>query len=225
MWKYPRPDTWQAFEQILVDWVQHTLRDTAADRYGRSGQRQNGIDILARDWRNATAGIAPKVWAVQAKHYEETLLTSGDAQLDLTKAISHSPRPDVFVLATTTQRDTRLQDWAITASGGVHPTRVEVWFWEGLVEQFLKETWFRDKYLAAFWERRVPHQLPNPPADFTGRDSEIAELVVRADSGMNILVLSGMGGVGKTALGLAFAEKLVERYPNGQIRIDLRGTE
>ena len=224
MWKYPRPQTWQAFEQILADWVQNALEDTAADRYGRAGQRQNGIDILARNWRQAPPGTTPQIWAIQAKHYDQAKVSPSDAHLELTKALSHSPRPDVFVLATTGERDARLQDWAIAASKDLSPTRVEVWFWDGLVEQCLKESWFRDKYLTAFWASRIPHQLPSPPADFTGRDSEISEAVMRLEGGVNTVVLSGMGGVGKTAAGLAIAHRIAARYPDGQVRIDLRGT-
>ena len=34
-----------------------------------------------------------------------------------------------------------------------------------------------------------------------------------------------MGGIGKTALAYALAEKLTERYPDGQILVELRGTD
>jgi tetratricopeptide (TPR) repeat protein len=68
------------------------------------------------------------------------------------------------------------------------------------------------------------HQLPPPPADFTGREAEIAELLVALeDASLSISGLQGMGGVGKTALALKLAEKIVERYPDGQFYLDLRG--
>jgi tetratricopeptide (TPR) repeat protein len=68
------------------------------------------------------------------------------------------------------------------------------------------------------------HQLPPPPADFTGREAEIAELLVALeDASLSISGLQGMGGVGKTVLALKLAEKIEERYPDGQFYLDLRG--
>jgi tetratricopeptide (TPR) repeat protein len=68
------------------------------------------------------------------------------------------------------------------------------------------------------------HQLPPPPADFTGREAEIEELLTALeDASLSISGLQGMGGVGKTALALKLAEKIKERYPDGQFYLDLLG--
>jgi hypothetical protein len=68
------------------------------------------------------------------------------------------------------------------------------------------------------------HQLPPPPADFTGREAEIAELLAALENAsLTISGLQGMGGVGKTALALKLAEKIKERYPDGQFYLDLLG--
>jgi tetratricopeptide (TPR) repeat protein len=68
------------------------------------------------------------------------------------------------------------------------------------------------------------HQLPPPPADFTGRDAEIGEMLAAfEDASLSISGLQGMGGVGKTALALKLADKIKERYPDGQFYIDLLG--
>lgn len=69
----------------------------------------------------------------------------------------------------------------------------------------------------------VPH-LPAPPRDFTGRDEELQDLLAGFDRGATITGLRGMGGIGKTALAYALAEKLADRYPDGQILVELRGT-
>ncbi|HUI66202.1 MAG TPA: tetratricopeptide repeat protein [Bacteroidota bacterium] len=70
------------------------------------------------------------------------------------------------------------------------------------------------------------HQLPPPPGDFTGRTKVIETLVenVRFES-VDIVGLFGMGGIGKTAIGLKLAEELTPRYPDAQVYVDLRGAD
>lgn len=72
---------------------------------------------------------------------------------------------------------------------------------------------------------RSLHQLPPPPADFTGREVQITELLKGFDShkGATISGWTGMGGIGKTALGLVVANQLKEKYPDAQIFLDLKG--
>ncbi|MSP12240.1 MAG: ATP-binding protein, partial [Chloroflexi bacterium] len=70
------------------------------------------------------------------------------------------------------------------------------------------------------------HQLPAPPADFTGREAQLAELRTHlgAQSAAQGALISGMGGCGKTALALQLAQELAPRYPDAQFLLDLKGT-
>jgi Effector-associated domain 10 len=68
------------------------------------------------------------------------------------------------------------------------------------------------------------HQVPPPPADFTGRADEQRELLAAIEQGgVTISGLQGMGGIGKTALALKLVEQLKPRYPDAQIYLDLKG--
>jgi tetratricopeptide (TPR) repeat protein len=68
------------------------------------------------------------------------------------------------------------------------------------------------------------HQLPTPPADFTGRKDELKELLEAVNTGgIPISGLQGLGGVGKTALALKLAEQLKPDYPDAQFYLDLKG--
>lgn len=70
----------------------------------------------------------------------------------------------------------------------------------------------------------IPRQLGPPPANFTGRTAERAELTRILDTrgdGPTIAVISGPGGVGKSALALRWLHDVVDRYPDGQLYVDL----
>ncbi|GHH78668.1 hypothetical protein GCM10018793_29750 [Streptomyces sulfonofaciens] len=67
----------------------------------------------------------------------------------------------------------------------------------------------------------VPGQLPAPVADFTGRAQERARLrqtllEARRDR-MPVAVVSGLPGVGKTALAVRVAQDLRAEFPDGQL--------
>jgi tetratricopeptide (TPR) repeat protein len=75
-----------------------------------------------------------------------------------------------------------------------------------------------------------PAQLPPDVADFTGRDEQLAQLLKllrpgSPDHAVVITALAGMAGVGKTALAVHAAHRLRERFPDGQLYVDLRGAD
>ena len=75
----------------------------------------------------------------------------------------------------------------------------------------------------------VPAQLPATVPGFTGRGAEIERLdeilahLDREPIGVTVVVLSGMPGVGKTALAAYWAHRVRDRFPDGQLYINLRG--
>jgi len=81
-------------------------------------------------------------------------------------------------------------------------------------------------FLTTINDRSSLHQLPQPPADFIGREQELKKVLKNLDkmSGAAISGLIGMGGTGKTALGLVIAHSLIEKYPEAQFFLDMRGT-
>jgi DNA-binding SARP family transcriptional activator len=76
----------------------------------------------------------------------------------------------------------------------------------------------------------LPRQLPTDVASFTGRRPELALLDAAlfgepragADASRTVVV-SGMPGVGKTALAVRWANRSADRYPDGVVFLDLQG--
>ncbi len=77
---------------------------------------------------------------------------------------------------------------------------------------------------------QVPRQLPAAPRCFTGRHAELAVLSalmerdLRETSGVVIAALTGMAGIGKTALAVYWAHRVADRFPDGQLFVNLRGS-
>jgi DNA-binding SARP family transcriptional activator/tetratricopeptide (TPR) repeat protein/DNA-binding XRE family transcriptional regulator len=75
----------------------------------------------------------------------------------------------------------------------------------------------------------VPAELPLDVFGFVGREPELAKLDRIAEAGaaqptaVLIAVISGTAGVGKSALAVHWAHQVADRFPDGQLYLNLRG--
>ncbi|MEV0678750.1 BTAD domain-containing putative transcriptional regulator [Actinosynnema sp. NPDC050436] len=99
------------------------------------------------------------------------------------------------------------------------------------LQQLFQQVLTADPALAAPAAERVPvpRHLPAPPRLFTGRTRELAHLTAalddRAEAGGAVVIsaLAGAGGIGKTWLALTWAHRHLDRFPDGQLFVDLHG--
>jgi len=75
----------------------------------------------------------------------------------------------------------------------------------------------------------VPRQLPAPVRHFTGRTAELAVLdallteATVAGAPVVISAIAGTAGIGKTTLAVHWAHRVADRFPDGQLYVNLRG--
>ncbi|HKT01196.1 MAG TPA: BTAD domain-containing putative transcriptional regulator [Rugosimonospora sp.] len=78
-------------------------------------------------------------------------------------------------------------------------------------------------------EPTVPRQLPPRVRHFAGRAAELRHLTALAEAatqpGASVVIatISGTAGVGKTALAVRWAHQNTDRFPDGQMYVNLRG--
>lgn len=73
-----------------------------------------------------------------------------------------------------------------------------------------------------------PRQLPPDIGDFTGRDTEAADVIAalrNARGSLPIAAIVGRGGTGKTALAVRTSHRLRQWFPDGQLYANLRGPQ
>lgn len=82
------------------------------------------------------------------------------------------------------------------------------------------------------WYRQTPpRQLPPDTPGFVGRDDELGRIrrlltgPGRVDDVPPVIVITGPGGIGKSALAVRAAHVIHDRYPDGQLFVPLRGAD
>ncbi len=68
----------------------------------------------------------------------------------------------------------------------------------------------------------IPRELPADIIDFAGRATEMGTLDQLAHTASPVIIV-GSAGVGKTALAVHWAHAATQRYPHGQVYLNLRG--
>lgn len=103
----PRPKHWQAFEDLCQALFKAVWNDPLAQKNGRGGQPQNGVDVWA-----AVDGNRSRFQGVQCKGKDEALgasVTKTELLGELAKADKFTPSLEHWVLATTAPADGELQ--------------------------------------------------------------------------------------------------------------------
>ncbi|WPL57933.1 restriction endonuclease [Qipengyuania profunda] len=105
---YAPPRSWEQFEELCADTFQDEFGDVSLVRNGRAGQRQHGVDIVARAGSLWPVGIQCKrksVWPVKQ-------VTCRELEEEVTKARDFEPPLRSFILVSSAPDDAALQERA-----------------------------------------------------------------------------------------------------------------
>lgn len=103
--EYAPPKTWEHFEELCADLFQVMWGDPNLVRHGRSGQAQNGVDIVARQGSLYPVGLQCKrraQWPVKK-------LTTKEIDDEVKEAKSFTPKLQKFYILTTAPDDALIQ--------------------------------------------------------------------------------------------------------------------
>ena len=126
----PRPKSWDEFEDIVWDIYTRLWNDPHADRYGRNGQPQHGVDIVGRP-----KYLDRRLAGVQCKRYAVGSLTRRIIKAEVLKAEKFRGPLAEYTIATTEARDENLQSFVLQLceermAQGRFPVYLD--FWESI---------------------------------------------------------------------------------------------
>ncbi|SDF34050.1 DNA-binding transcriptional activator of the SARP family [Lentzea fradiae] len=167
-------------------------------------------------------------WAVrQRAEFAQELLTARldhlDARLD--EGVHAELVPELRALADRRPLDERVAAQLIRALHGCGRTTEAVEHFLRVRGRLADELGAEPSRALSSLYRRLrptsaPRQLPAPPKPFTGRAVELAAL---DQAPRGVVVITGTGGVGKTSLAVHWAHQAAERFPDGQLYVNLHG--
>src|SRR6266496_5003033 len=163
----PKPKSWDEFEDIVWELYARKWQDSHAQRYGRHGQSQNGIDIYGQI-KGSDSYIA-----IQCKRYDDNTLTVAKVEKEIARAASFSSPISEYIIATTTSRDKVIQDFVRETNKGRKQDNqflVRTMFWEDLCA-LLTEPNNRDLLVKYYSEWQRVFNSVQPKSDTNLTDS------------------------------------------------------
>ncbi|WP_339496051.1 hypothetical protein [Pseudomonas sp. RA_105y_Pfl2_P56] len=132
------PAYWQDFERLTLDIAKSKWKDDYAERNGRQGQAQAGVDVYGYNYvQQEHTGIQCKkrTWKTKpgADAPSNTLSISEiDEEIKLAKGFA--PELKRFIISTTGQRDADLQEYVRKINEKSNGFAVSLMFWEDYVD-------------------------------------------------------------------------------------------
>ncbi|MGY4426343.1 hypothetical protein ACVWY2_008792 [Bradyrhizobium sp. JR6.1] len=153
------PPSWDKFEEICADLFSRIWKDNQVVRYGRTGQRQHGVDIYGKD-SEADAGVQCK----GKRDWPPTKLTIPEIDnAEIQEAKKFDPPLRTYIFATTADNDVYITDHvnAVSAKQAEQGLfRVTVFGWKELTRRLYDYPELLEKHFSIYTLRQMKRELP-----------------------------------------------------------------
>ncbi|HYG63739.1 MAG TPA: NB-ARC domain-containing protein [Thermoanaerobaculia bacterium] len=204
---------WQDFEDLCLDLWRRLWNDPDAQKHGRQGQPQAGVDVYGRP-------EGGREWAgVQCKRLEENL-TPKVIEEEVEKARTFEPALSRFIIATTARSDVHCQEAARKITDAGFP--VTVVSWDEICHHLEDHPDLLRKYFPALIDPAPTGYrcMAIRPEGFVEREELDQIRDILCGSGASAVgitsALRGAGGFGKTTLAQALChdDRVRAAYPD-----------
>jgi hypothetical protein len=172
------PESWDAFEAICADLFALEWDYPEAVRYGRTGQRQNGVDIYGKE-HGDDVGAQCK----GKRNWPPTKLTTTEIDDEVAKAREFNPKLKKYFIVTTADNDVHLIDHAnaITAQhAGTGEFSVHVYGWGELIRRIRKYPEILNTHFGVYSLQKVRDDIRAVPNAVIGGVMELLQPVIAA---------------------------------------------
>lgn len=147
------PVNWQDFERLTLDIAKAQWKDDYAERHGRQGQAQAGVDVYGY---NAASRESTGIQCKKKNRSEvpSKKLTAAEIDTEVEAAKLFYPELNRFIIATTGPRDANLQAHVRGINQSNLPFKVSLMFWEDYQEYLNNHTELMYRYYKEVLEYR-----------------------------------------------------------------------
>lgn len=150
------PANWQDFERLTLDYARKAWEDDYAERHGRQGQAQAGVDVFGFN-RSACEETGIQCKKKQNFASPSKQLTTAEIDAEISAAKGFMPKLDRFVIATTGPRDSNLQAHVRALNAAGQPFKVSLMFWEDFQDFLNNHTDLMYRYYKEVLEYRASY--------------------------------------------------------------------
>jgi len=139
--KIDPPNNWAVFEEMIADIFTKEWGDISVVRYGRTGQKQKGIDIINQDISKFNG-----YYGIQCKNKN---LTEKEIEKIVEEVKEFEPKLSKLIIATTMRRDQKILGHVMKISKNHFSNSlfsVEIYFWEDLKSMLANHPSLLSKY-------------------------------------------------------------------------------